>query len=180
MQGKTRLFTLPDCFFYCFDIRKHYCLFPNTIFHLSSSSLIEFNISTWRKSGLASNPLFILPGFFLHFSLELSYGYLWFEGNGKIPLGRQGIWRGKEWALNRSTYILISTHICHKPRWQNWLGLHSANSMVVGSNPAACYSKFCYFFTLALPIFLLFPPFSLPSQRNFPISFKHKAAMARL
>ena len=49
---------------------------------------ISFNISTWRKSGLASNPLFILPGFFLHFSLELSYGYLWFEGNGKIPLGR--------------------------------------------------------------------------------------------
>ena len=47
-----------------------------------------FKISTWRKSGLASNPLFILPGFFLHFSLELSYGYLWFEGNGKIPLGR--------------------------------------------------------------------------------------------
>ena len=47
-----------------------------------------FNTSTWRKSGLASNPLFILPGFFLHFSLELSYGYLWFEGNGKIPLGR--------------------------------------------------------------------------------------------
>jgi hypothetical protein len=59
--------------------------------HGKSSQLDEFsllNISTWRKSGLASNPLFILPGFFLHFSLELSYGYLWFEGNGKIPLGR--------------------------------------------------------------------------------------------
>ena len=47
-----------------------------------------FNISTWRKSSLASNPLFRIPGFFLHFSLELSYGYLRFEGNGKIPLGR--------------------------------------------------------------------------------------------
>ena len=81
--------------------------------------------------------------------------------------------------MNRSTYILISTHICHKPRWQNWLGLHSANSMVVGSNPAACYSKFCYFFILALPFFLLFPPFSLPSQRNFPISFKPKVAIAK-
>ena len=46
------------------------------------------NISTGRKSGLASNALFILPGFFLHFSLELSYGYLWFEWNGKFPLGR--------------------------------------------------------------------------------------------
>ena len=147
---------------------------------LSPIYTVSLNISTWRKSGLASNPLFILPGFFLHFSLELSYGYLWFEGNGKIPLGRQGIWRGKEWALNRSTYILISTHICHNPRWQNWLELHSANSMVVGSNPAACYSKFCYFFILALPFFLLFPPFSLPSQRNFPISFKPKVAIARL
>ena len=46
-----------------------------------------FNISTWRKRGLASNPLFRIPGFFLHFSLELSYSYLRFEGNGKIPLG---------------------------------------------------------------------------------------------
>jgi hypothetical protein len=34
-----------------------------------------------------SNPLFIIPGFFLHFSLESSYGYLSFEGNGKIPSG---------------------------------------------------------------------------------------------
>ena len=133
-----------------------------------------------EKKRLGVQPQNGIPGFILHFPLEPSYGYLRFEGNGKIPLGRQGIWRGKEWALNRSTYILISTHICHKPRWQNWLGLHSANSMVVGSNPAACYSKFCYFFILALPFFLLFPPFSLPSQRNFPISFKPKVAIARL
>ena len=41
-----------------------------------------------RKSGLASNPLFILPDFFLHFPNELSYGYLRFEGNRKIPLGK--------------------------------------------------------------------------------------------
>ena len=39
---------------------------------------------------LASNPLFIIPGFSLHFPLELSYGYLCLKGNGKIPLGRQG------------------------------------------------------------------------------------------
>ena len=70
--------------------------------------------------------------------------------------------------LNRSTYILISTHICHKPRWQNWLGLHSANSMVVGSNPAACYSKFCYFFILALPFFLLFLLFPYLPKGIFP------------
>ena len=39
---------------------------------------------------MVSNPLFILSYFFLHFPKELSYGYLRFEGNGKIPLGRQG------------------------------------------------------------------------------------------
>ena len=46
------------------------------------------NISNWRKRGVASNPLLIIPGFSLHFSLEPSYGYLRFEGNGKIPLGK--------------------------------------------------------------------------------------------
>ena len=30
----------------------------------------------------------------------------------------------------------------------------------------------------AMPFFLLFPPFSLPSQRNFPISFNSKVAIA--
>ena len=30
-----------------------------------------------------------IPGFSLHFPKELSYGYLRFEGNGKIPWGRQ-------------------------------------------------------------------------------------------
>ena len=39
---------------------------------------------------MASNPLFIIPDFFLQFPNELSYGYLRFEGNGKIPLGRLG------------------------------------------------------------------------------------------
>ena len=48
------------------------------------------NILNSVERGLASTPLFIIPGFSLHFPKELSYGYLWFEGNGKIPLGRQG------------------------------------------------------------------------------------------
>ena len=39
------------------------------------------NRSSRRKIGMASNPLFIIPN-------ELGYGYLRFEGNGKIPLGR--------------------------------------------------------------------------------------------
>ena len=49
--------------------------------------IFPFNISTWRKRGVASNPLFIITDFFLHFSLEPSYGYLRFEGNRKILLG---------------------------------------------------------------------------------------------
>ena len=36
-----------------------------------------------------------IPGFILHFPLEPSYGYLRFEGNGKIPLGRYGKKEGK-------------------------------------------------------------------------------------
>ena len=73
-----------------FDHQLTYCVKLSIAmsFKFVNSLLLSFNISTWRKSGLASNPLFIIPGFFLHFSLELSYGYLWFEGNGKIPLGR--------------------------------------------------------------------------------------------
>ena len=47
-----------------------------------------FDRSSRRKRGMASNPLFIIPDFFLHFPNELSYGYLRFKGNGKIPLGR--------------------------------------------------------------------------------------------
>ena len=33
---------------------------------------------------MASNQLFIMPDFFLHFPKELCYGYFRFEGNGKI------------------------------------------------------------------------------------------------
>ena len=109
-----------------------------------------------------------IPGIILHFSLEPSYGYLRFEGNKKIPLGRQGIWRGKECALNRHTQILISTHFHDRPRWQNWLGLHSANYMIVGSNPTACISKFCCFFIFALPFFLFFPRFPYLPKGIFP------------
>jgi hypothetical protein len=47
-----------------------------------------FNRLSRRKRGMASNPLFIIPDFFLHFPNELCYGYLRFEGNVKIPLGR--------------------------------------------------------------------------------------------
>ena len=139
------------------------------------------NRSSWRKRGVASTPLLMIPGFFLHFSLEPSYGYLRFEGNGKIPLGRQGKWRGKEWALDRHTQIFISTHFSHRPRWPNWLVLHSANSMVMGSNPTASNSKFCYFFILALPFSLLFPYlpkgiFPFPSNLRQPQLGSNKKA----
>ena len=44
---------------------------------------MSFNRSSRRKRGMASNPLFIIPDFFLHVPNELCYGYLRFEGNGK-------------------------------------------------------------------------------------------------
>ena len=46
-----------------------------------------FNNQFERKR-LGVHPQNGIPGFSLHFPLELSYGYLWFKGNGKIPLGR--------------------------------------------------------------------------------------------
>ena len=51
---------------------------------------VLININRWskRKRGMASTPLFIIPEMFLHFPNKHSYGYLRFEGNGKIPLGR--------------------------------------------------------------------------------------------
>ena len=52
------------------------------------TNFISINRSSRRKRGMASNPLFIIPDFFLHFPNKLIYGYLRFEGNGKIPLGR--------------------------------------------------------------------------------------------
>jgi hypothetical protein len=61
-------------------------------FHIPRNLL---NRSSGRKRGMASTPLFIIPDFFLHFPNELSYGYLRFEGNRKIPLERQGKWHLK-------------------------------------------------------------------------------------
>ena len=43
-----------------------------------------------RKRGMASNPLFIIPEFFLYFLNELCYGYIRFEENGKF------LWEGRE------------------------------------------------------------------------------------
>ena len=53
--------------------------------YISVGKVVDFllNRSSRRKRGMASNPLFIIPDFFLHFPNELR-----FEGNGKIPLGR--------------------------------------------------------------------------------------------
>ena len=49
-----------------------------------------------RERGMASTPkMEYILGFSLHFLKGLSYGYLGFEGNVKILLGRQGKRRGK-------------------------------------------------------------------------------------
>ena len=64
-----------------------------------------------EKKWLGVQPLFILPGFSLHFPLELSYGYLRFEGNGKM--------QGKEKAIEEKTtkYPGEPSEIrTHKPR----------------------------------------------------------------
>ena len=49
---------------------------------------LNLNRSSRRKRGMASNPLFIIPDFILHFPCELCYGNLRFEGNRKLPLER--------------------------------------------------------------------------------------------
>ena len=54
------------------------------------------NIPNSVERGLASTPLFILPGFSLHFPLAILHGYLWLKGIGKIPLGRLLKWEGKK------------------------------------------------------------------------------------
>ena len=82
---------------------------------------------------MASNPLFTIPDFCLHFPNELCYGYLRFEENWKIPFGRQG---KKVCPVGCLNVVLLN--------WDNQEGR----------------------------------PFSLPSQRNFPISFKPKVAIA--
>ena len=50
--------------------------------------ILDFNRSSRRKRGMASDLFFIIQDFFLHFPNELCYGYLRLEGNGKIHLGR--------------------------------------------------------------------------------------------
>ena len=52
---------------------------------MSVHCMIIFNRSSRRKRGMASNPLFIIPDFFLHFPNELCYGYLRFEGIFPFP-----------------------------------------------------------------------------------------------
>ena len=58
---------------------------PVPLFHLYDL-LIETFLNGLKRLGV--QPQNEIPGFILHFPLEPSYGYLRFEGNGKIPLGR--------------------------------------------------------------------------------------------
>ena len=89
------------------------------------------NRSSRRRRGMAYNPLFIIcTRFFLHFPNQLCYGYIRFEGTGKIPL------RKKSNQLAVFSSVLLD--------WDSQQGR----------------------------------PFSLPSQKNFPISFKPKMAIA--
>ena len=72
---------------------------------------------------MASNPLFTIPYFFLHFSLEPSYGYLRFEG--------KFLWKGREYGGERNGHwIDILRYLFPLISLTGpWLGLHSANSI---------------------------------------------------
>ena len=65
---------------------EEYVLFLFVNFNLF---IFDLNIRFLRERGMV-HPQNGIPGFFVHFLIELSYGYHRFEGNGKIPLGRQG------------------------------------------------------------------------------------------
>ena len=81
---------------------------------------------------MASNPLFIITDFCLHFPNDLSYGYLKFEGNEKI------LCEGRKKVL------------------PTWLSQFSSAKLRQPTGQT----------------------FFLLSQRNFPISFKPKVAIA--
>ena len=58
------------------------------ILNWHTNFVILFNNRFLRERGMASNPKMEYQVFSLHFPKELSYGYLRFEGNWKIPLER--------------------------------------------------------------------------------------------
>ena len=61
----------------------NYCYLLNRYMFLQLRQIIVF-----EEKRLGFQPQNGIPGFILYFPLEPSYGYLRFEGNGKIPLGR--------------------------------------------------------------------------------------------
>ena len=63
--------------------RKVPVLFGPGTFSVSRSCSVSSRSGTFTFQGRYSP-----AGFSLHFPKQLSYGYLTFEGNGKIPLGR--------------------------------------------------------------------------------------------
>ena len=64
-----------------------YCGFKNFV-RLQLNKYETTSLMVLEKKRLGVQPQNGIPGFILHFPLEPSYGYLRFEGNGKIPLGR--------------------------------------------------------------------------------------------
>ena len=111
-----------------------------------------FNNRFLRERGMASNQPIWNTRFFLHFSKELSFGYLRCVGNGKFPLGKF-LWEGRERGL---------------PSWLAQFSRFEGN----GKIPLSQFS----FAKLRQPTGHFF---SLPSQRNFPISLKPKVAIAK-
>ena len=78
-------FCRKTCSFFFANFNIFYLSFTE-LFHGISSIHLRFNNRFLRERGMASNPkMEDIPGFSLYFPKELSYGYLRFEGNGKIP-----------------------------------------------------------------------------------------------
>ena len=60
----------------------------NYVAHTMAKLRVIVDKDSYRNRRNTPTLIFELLGFSLHFSKELSYGYLRFEGNMKIPLGR--------------------------------------------------------------------------------------------
>ena len=64
-------------------------MFLKDVLGFNIHEYMNYKQLTYRLGGKeAVQPQNGIPGFILHFPLEPSYGYLRFERNGKIPLGR--------------------------------------------------------------------------------------------
>ena len=61
---------------------------PDLFLDINNKVIYYRGVDNKQEKRLGNHSQNGIPGFILYFPLEPSYGYLTFEGNGKIPLGR--------------------------------------------------------------------------------------------